>query len=186
MKTLNSLHCGAQSKLYLEPHLDVTVSRKPSWTPNSGLVRDYELPQQPVLSLRRLYHDCSFHLHCLTWGGRAPGLVYIFALYHYNTTYRMMRVGTQTQKTTQVAPRRAVHIKKKKNHTAFTMGQIALRMFTDWWYHEICIDEGFSFLKLYFLHLKFIELYSHSVSLQHLACLWWKSVMLGLFEHEIH
>lgn len=45
-------------------------------------------------------------------GGRAPGLVYIFALYHYNTTYRMMRVGTQTQKTTQVAPRRAVHIKK--------------------------------------------------------------------------
>lgn len=63
---LNSLLCGAQSNLYLELHLDVTVSMKPSWIPSSGLVPNCELPQQPVLPLRRLYHDCPFHFCFLT------------------------------------------------------------------------------------------------------------------------
>lgn len=83
LKTLNSLHCGAQSKLYLEPHLDVTLSRKPSWTPNSGLVRDYELPQQPVLSLRCLYHDVLFISTASLEGG---GHQVLCTFLHYITT----------------------------------------------------------------------------------------------------
>lgn len=38
--------------------------------------------------------------------------------------------------------------KKKKNLTAFTKEQIVLRMFIESRYHEICIDDCFSFLKL--------------------------------------